>query len=315
MKVLPVLYGAAVAGLLCGAWAAPAWKWDGRAHLVGNRLVERHEVARLLPQPGKPLYLLDPAALERAVERLPAVKDARVRRWGFPPRLEIALTERVAVARLAGLATGSPPVFLDADGFAFGFSSASIPVPPLQVVAGARSLTAPQREGFRHVAAAWPSGRAGTIDVRSASSWRATIGGIPVLIGPPAELPAKFRALSRLLPLAEGTRKTLEYVDVRFPDAPAFRVATRTPAQTGQNEQGLAVTGHGDLADHRRAPGHTVQEPGRLRQAEPAQPPRRGPGADAQPVREAKGRSGQGGEPVAGAPRRSGERPAPRQGH
>ncbi|MBM3273712.1 MAG: FtsQ-type POTRA domain-containing protein [Candidatus Sericytochromatia bacterium] len=311
MKVVSVLYGLLAAGALAGAWAAPVWDWDGRTELFGASLVEKAAVARLLPEPGKPIFLLDPAPLEDRLEKISAVKDARVRRWAFPPRLEIRLTEREAAALLMNpAASDSSRIYLDPDGAAFSAHKA-LPRPTLTVLAREPSLGQTDRPAFAAVAAVWPRRTAGTLDVRNAASWRATIGGIPVLLGPPDDVPAKFRALQRLLPLAEGTRKTLQYVDVRFPDAPSFRVAQAK----AQDEQGVATAGNRDRADDRRPVGHAIPQPGGLRQAKPSEPARRGLGPHAQPGREGKGGSREGSGPAKAAPGRGGERPERQADH
>lgn len=65
--------------------------------------------------PGTPLAAVRPAQVSRALERLPPVADVEVRR-SWPRTLELAVTERVAVA---GVADGSGVRLLDADGVAF----------------------------------------------------------------------------------------------------------------------------------------------------------------------------------------------------
>ncbi|MBU6429589.1 MAG: FtsQ-type POTRA domain-containing protein, partial [Cyanobacteria bacterium REEB65] len=298
--------------LLVVAWRAPQWRWEGQYVVEGARIVSADALVKRLPQPvGEPLYLIDPRPIRAAALAFdPTIGAVEVRRWLFPARIVVSLHEREPAARvaeplpvLANVSTRSSkpglPLCLDVDGEAFACRPTVL---PLAVRVAAIPLPGQDQEGFVNLAEAWPADATGVADLRDPASWSCriqlpagtgSVGAFRVFLGDAEHLRAKFRALEQVFLLTRRDQKTLEYVDVRFPDAPAFKAADgavrserafsrSTGSENGQHGQGLADTGNGDRADRRRLVGHPVQESGLLRAGGSAQPPGRGPGGHAQ---------------------------------
>ncbi len=296
IRLLDVAYGGVVAAIIVAAWRAPQWRWRGTYEISGNQTVSRAAIERLLPHPiGRPLFLIDPRSIRRSLgAAFPSISRVEVRRWLFPNRISITVVERKPAARVMSteLATGSPLLYLDESGHAYPS------IHPLTVPLVADVVRLPLSPGDRRIflrlLAAWPDGMSGLIDMRDpahlvarvAASIDAATRSFEVFLGAPKDLDSKFLALDRILPLAEATGKTLEYVDVRFPDAPAFKVAgdplsPRAPyapgEQHGQHGQGMADSGHRHRTDGGHLAVDTVQEPGGIRPGGTPQPASPGP--------------------------------------
>jgi cell division protein FtsQ len=201
------------------------------------RIIGLHElqpafVARVAAlRGGERMLFTRMSVVERRVESLPGVKQARVRRV-LPATVVVSVTERVPLARL----DAHPELAADADGVLF---------------AAPGGLQAPLLEGWRGRAAAGRSLDAATkallaaysgfpAQLRAASGIRAgpdvvvTLqGATEVRFGRPVALEAKASAAVAVLQDAQAKGMALEYVDVRAPRTPVVGtrpVASPTPA-------------------------------------------------------------------------------------
>lgn len=214
----------------CWFWTAGFWRFDGEVRVSGNRQVSVEQVSAIARAPvGEPLWRVDPGALESRLRTLPAVRDAVVRRWLFPARLEVRLAERRPLMRVAG----TPDTWIDEAGAVFRADPRTAEAPPTRVqietaLAPGRALPASAMEGILRLLAAWPDAQdgeiEGSLDARNPEDLRAVFAGWPVRFGAPRDLPAKIALLERLLPLAKPYRDRLEYIDLRFVASPALRL-------------------------------------------------------------------------------------------
>lgn len=171
---------------------------------------------------------LDLGALERAVETLPWVLDARATRH-FPDRVELTIRERSPVAVVAAGDRGWALVDLSGrvlevvaeqpPELATITTSGATPAAGRRTGAGARGALA--------VIDALPpvlAGRLPAIDVDDAGALTLSLDGkVPVRFGPAVEVEEKLVALATLLERADIRR--VASIDVRVPSAP---VLTRT---------------------------------------------------------------------------------------
>ncbi|HEY9765755.1 MAG TPA: FtsQ-type POTRA domain-containing protein [Chroococcales cyanobacterium] len=226
--LLLVLFIAASAAL----WNLPFWRYAGLISVRGNRIVPSEEIMRKIESSELPLFRIDPKGIETRIEEIPEIEKARVRRWLFPARIEVQVSERLPFAQVA-----SQSVFLDLGGNRF---SAPFQHVPLFVVLPT-PYTARAKETFRQLVALWPSEATGAIDLSLSEDLRINLRGIEVRLGKieqAKELEEKFKTFYRLLPLAERYGNRLEYVDLRFPSAPTLKCKlsnSQTCKETGKS--------------------------------------------------------------------------------
>lgn len=212
-------------GALVALWLMPQWTWDGELRVTGVHRLTHAQVERAVKGlEGKPLFLVDPAAIRDRIRGLDGVEDVKVRRWLLPARIEVTVKERSPVLRVAG---GS--AYLDATGVAFRLPTAAEPAAiPIEAVVSSRSLQPTELAALKVLLANWPQGAKGTLDLRDPAAWSATIDGVQVMFGAPDEMAAKLRLYSHLLPLARKSGKAIRYMDLRFPEAPTVRTSEAT---------------------------------------------------------------------------------------
>ncbi len=213
-------------GALVALWLMPQWNWAGELRIAGNQRLTHDKVAKAVKGlEGKPLFLIDPAAIRARVKGLDGVEDVKVRRWLLPARIEVTVKERSPVLRVAG---GS--AYLDATGVAFrlpaGADQAAIPI---EALVASRSFLPTEQAALKVLLANWPQGARGTLDVRNPAAWGATIDGVQIMLGAPEQMAEKLRLYSHLLPLARKSGKAIRYMDLRFPESPTVRTSEASP--------------------------------------------------------------------------------------
>jgi len=213
-------------GALVALWLMPQWNWDGELRVSGTRRLSQDAVAKAVKgSEGKPLFLIDPAAIRERIKRLDGVEDVKVRRWLLPARVEVTVKERSPILRVAG---GS--AYLDATGVAFRLPSAEdTRAIPIEAIVATRSLYATEQAALKVLVSNWPKGAKGTVDLRNPAAWSAVIDGVQVQLGAPEQMAEKLRLYSHLLPLARQSGKAIRYMDLRFPEAPTVRTSEATP--------------------------------------------------------------------------------------
>ena len=217
-----------IGGLLVAIWMMPQWIWDGEIRITGLRRVHQAAIAaRLLPHRGKPLHALDVARMRADLRELDAVEDAEIRRWLFPARLEVKVTERDPRSRATGALAGW---FLDGEGRVFRMDPSWIASPlPLGVNLATESWKTREQQAYREILERWPADRTGELDATATESWKVRLEGVTVNLGTPRDIPAKWVAYRTVWDLARQGGKRLEYIDVQLPDAPSVRPVRATP--------------------------------------------------------------------------------------
>lgn len=212
-----------VAGIVAGGLYSP-WATVQEVTVTGTaRTLPSSVQAVLADQHGRPLLLVDTAALSRRVAALPLVAGASVRRV-WPSTLSVVVRERQAVAAVP---TGSAGVRLvDVDGVEVDRAPrapAGLPLVQVDLAkAGPGSLAA-----VLQVLAGLPaplSRQVGAVGAGSPDSvWLNLRDGSRVFWGSSADTSHKAVVLSRLRVAAaqSGTRAKSVRYDVSAPDAPA----------------------------------------------------------------------------------------------
>ena len=176
---------------------------------------------------GEPMLDIDEKAVDRAVEALPWVQEATVRRQ-WPGQVRIRLIERVPVA----VAEAEPGAVALIDGTGRVLEWASVPPPGLPVLAGLPPVGTPGTtlgvDGVAtlQVAVALPAelrtrtaglapapGTGGEVELRLNPEGM-------VRLGPPDDLDAKFTAIRAVL--AQVDLRNLAVLDVRRPENPVL---------------------------------------------------------------------------------------------
>ncbi|MGE5708217.1 MAG: cell division protein FtsQ/DivIB [Bacteroidota bacterium] len=202
---------------VCGAvalWLAPFWHFQNLISVSGNRTVPTDRILRQAMIQPATLFRIDPVAVRSRIEQIPEIEKALVRRWLFPARLEIDVTERHPFAQIA-----SGSLFLDLSGIPFQAPAQHTPIQVL--MSSTRDVRALQ--SFRAIAARWPKDVKGLIDLRSPEDIRIDLQGLVARFGKGEDIEEKFQVLFRLLPLAKRYGNRLEYVDLRFPQSPTLK--------------------------------------------------------------------------------------------
>ena len=213
-------------GATLALWVMPQWSWDGNVQVEGLHYLSSQLILRTaaLPTKGR-LFQIDPAKIRSRLLQLDAVEDAKVRRWLFPARLDIEIKERTPMVRLLGT---TPPTYLDNQGIPFTLPASSSPPTRLSVSIASGTLTPEDRLDLQTLLLNWPTGSRGTLKICDPASWSATIDGVPVVLGSGDNLGEKLHLYSQLLPLARRAEKAVEYIDLRFPEAPTLRASEAT---------------------------------------------------------------------------------------
>lgn len=209
-------------------WGSPVWHWHGHLKITGNRLVSKQEILDRLSVPqDTPLYRLNPQWIQGQLTGIPAISRVAVRRWLFPARIEMAVIERQALVPVTG---GVGDRWLDQEGVVFSASPKLMkPRYGVQIhtrLAPGEKLPASVQGPLFELIAAWPGKTSGRVDLRNPKDVYANIDGWPVRLGEMSEVPTKFGMFTHLKPLAEKYRDRLEYINVRHPMAPTFKLKT-----------------------------------------------------------------------------------------
>jgi cell division protein FtsQ len=228
-QVLPWAVAGGSALILAAAIVSSSylpWFHAHRITVKGERHLSRGQVLRIagLSESTNVVHA-DLAAAERRLRGNPWVADATVTR-DLPDALGVALTERVAVAVVAG---EWGPTLVAADGTLLGAATHmprypliqgdAVPLPP-----GSAAISA----GARLVAALGPPLRTQvtTVTVSPEMPVRVDLeSGVTVTYGEADELEAKAQALRAVLAWAEQHGEALSTIDLTVPNAPTARVA------------------------------------------------------------------------------------------
>lgn len=173
---------------------------------------------------GTPLVLVDLAAAEAAVRRLPPVADAQISR-GWPDRVVVTLRERVAVAVVDTDGTRS---LVDATGTSFDTITGDPPpgVVPVQVADPGPDDTA-TRAALAALVSLPPAVRDQLISVAATTGDDVTLTlaeGTSVLWGSAAHADRKAEVLGAVLEqVAAGTMEPAAQIDVSAPEAVVLR--------------------------------------------------------------------------------------------
>lgn len=213
-------------GGLVAFWLMPQWQWDGEVQVRGLRYLSAQLITRTagLPTSGS-LYQINPAEIRTRLLKIDAVQDAKVRRWLFPPRLDIEIKERSPKVKVLGALT---PTFMDTQGVLFTLPASAPPATPISVTVASGSLSPADSVALRRLLEVWPRGSRGTLDLRNTASLSAVVDGVRVDLGRAERLDEKIRLYSHLLPLARQAGKAVQYIDLRFPEAPTIRAPEAT---------------------------------------------------------------------------------------
>ncbi len=190
-----------VVPLLVLAWlllASPWLKVDGITVEGNTRLTaQRVQIAVGVP-PGTPLARVDTGAVERRVQRLPAVESVEVTR-SWPDTLVVTVKERHAVVGVLDRGTWT---LVDRDGVAFG-SATALPEGAVRLQVRALGPDDPSTRAALAVLAELPQGlRSRVVVVRAASDVAVSLqlrGGRTVVWGPPGGAVTKAAAVLALL--------------------------------------------------------------------------------------------------------------------
>ncbi len=221
LRILLVIVAAVAIG--AGGWLAitsPLLDVD-RVVVGGTRQIPPADVrAAAGVDTGDALLLLDLGELERRIEAVPAVREARVRR-DLPDELRITVVERVP----AGWARRDSSHVAVVDGTGRVISDASTPPPGLPEVLGLTRLPAP---GGRIAPAAatrlvgeLPAelrNRVASVVVMGGAAALRLLDGLEVRLGPAVDVAEKGRTAQAVLATLGDTQ--VAYVDVRVPGAP-----------------------------------------------------------------------------------------------
>ena len=209
-------------------WGSDVWHWQGQVRISGNRLVSKQQILERLQVPqATPLHQLDPRWIASQVADIPSVSRVAVRRWLFPARLEMNVLERQA---LVGLLGPGPNRWMDQEGVVFQ-ASPKLMKPRFGIkvwsdLKPGERLHGGLQDRLFELVATWPAKMDGRVDMRNAQDVYASIDGWPVRLGELKEVPAKLDMFTKLKPVAEKYRDRLQYIDLRFPMSPTFKLKT-----------------------------------------------------------------------------------------
>ena len=207
-------------------WASPVWHWQGQLAITGNRLVSKQEILDRLEVPADTaLYRLNPQWVASQLTGIPTIAKVAVRRWLFPPRLELTVLERQP---LVSVTSSAGNWWMDQEGVVFAASPKLVkPRFAVKLQTGLKvgdRLPASVQAHLFEILTTWPAGASGHLDMRQIADVRAVVDGWPLRLGTVDDVPVKFGMFQHLKPLAQKYKDRLQYIDLRFPESPAFKL-------------------------------------------------------------------------------------------
>lgn len=205
-------------------WGSPVWHWQGQMSVTGNRLVSKQEIlARLNVPQNTALYRLNPQWVADQLTDMPTISKVAVRRWLFPPRLELTVLERQPLVAVEG---GN--LWMDQEGVVFPASpklvKARFPVKVATSLKSGERLPPQVQAHLFELLATWPKGAGGRVDLRKVNDVYAQVDDWPLRLGEVTEVGTKFGMFAHLKPLAQKYKDRLQYIDLRFPTSPTFKL-------------------------------------------------------------------------------------------
>ena len=223
-------------------WGSPVWHWQGQMSVSGNRLVSKQEILDRLSVPqDTALYRINPQWVADQLTGIPTLSKVAVRRWLFPPRLELTVLERQP---LVAIATEGKSLWMDQEGVVFPASAKLVkPRFPIKVAtplkAGERLSPEVQSHLFE-ILSTWPKGAGGRIDLTRANDVYAMVDDWPLRLGSVADVPTKIGMFAHLKPLAQKYKDRLQYIDLRFPTSPTFKLKSGDTIDANKPEKAAA---------------------------------------------------------------------------
>ena len=207
-------------------WGSPVWHWQGQMSVTGNRLVSKQEILTRLDVPqNTALYRLNPQWVADQLSGIPTISKVAVRRWLFPPRLELTVLERQPL--VAVVAEGQS-LWMDQEGVVFPASPKLVkPRFPIKVATTLKSgerLPPHVQSHLFELLATWPKGAGGRVDLRKTGDVYAMVDDWPLRLGAVTDVPTKFGMFAHLKPLAQKYKDRLQYIDLRYPTSPTFKL-------------------------------------------------------------------------------------------
>lgn len=217
-------------------WGSPVWHWQGQMSVTGNRLVSKQEIlARLDVPQNTALYRLNPQWVAAQLKGMPTISKVAVRRWLFPPRLELTILERQPLVAVEG-----GQLWMDQEGVVFPASpklvKARFPVTVATTLKSGQQLAPQVQSHLFEILTTWPKGAGGRVDLRNTDDVYAVVDGWPLRLGTVTEVPTKFGMFAHLKPLAQKYKNRLQYIDLRFPASPTFKLQTGDTIDASKDE-------------------------------------------------------------------------------
>ena len=203
-------------GGVVGHWLSSALV---ELELAGEwRHVDRERVAEALSAHRRRGFLrADTGAMRRAVESLPWVRSAEVRRAWSRWAISVNVAERRALARWRG---GG---LVDADGEPFDPPGGVEPALRLGGPPGRRAEVVGSYWELRRVFAGDPAFRITALELDGLHGWRVAFPGMDAMLGHGDPAAGARRMLSLLRAGLLDRRKSAERIDLRYPNGVAVR--------------------------------------------------------------------------------------------
>ena len=218
---------AALAFSVAGIWLLTRSEWFPVREIEVKTAVQRTSKAEIQAVAGERIrgnfFAVSPAEVRMGLEKLPWVRSASVRRI-WPDRLEVALEEHVALARLGD------DSLVDSYGERF-FGKTGEPLPQFVGPAGTEREVARRYRRFAEIAA--PLGAPlERVVLTPRYAWQLRLGsGLNIMLGRDADAAeTRLRRFVEVYDVAlEKMRKKHEYVDLRYPNGFALRAPDSIP--------------------------------------------------------------------------------------
>ncbi len=183
--------------------------------VTGTRFLTQAEVERASGVIGYNIFFIDARAVERALEKMPEVKSARVT-TGLPSRVNVAIEERVP--ELIWL-RGAETYWVTADGMVLRARANLTQLPSIRdldqtAVKPEQRLQSDALDAYRALRAAWP-------EAPRAFEWSAARGlaytdehGWKIYLGDASEMAGKLAKLRALVPQLVSQNAKIKFIDV-----------------------------------------------------------------------------------------------------